>query len=52
MTQYDKIFQLAAFGAATKKLMAATIDGDLEHGVQFVGQSQGESADHCTSLGI
>ena len=41
LTQYDKMYQLALFGAATEKLMAATIAGDLDQGVQFVGQSQG-----------
>lgn len=41
LTQWDKMYQLALFGAATEKLMKATIDGDLEHGVQFIGQSQG-----------
>lgn len=33
-----KIYMLASFGAATKKFTAATIDGDLEKGIQFVGQ--------------
>jgi enoyl-[acyl-carrier protein] reductase II len=41
LVQYDKIYQLAQFGAATKKLMAATIEGNLQEGVQFVGQTQG-----------
>ena len=41
LTQWDKIYQLAQFGACTPKLMAATIDGDLHKGIQFVGQSQG-----------
>ena len=35
------MYQLSLFGAATDKLMKATIDGDLKEGVQFVGQSQG-----------
>mmetsp|Transcript_12688 Transcript_12688/g.16671 ORF Transcript_12688/g.16671 Transcript_12688/m.16671 type:complete len:346 (-) Transcript_12688:158-1195(-) len=39
--QYDKILMLAQFGAATEKLIAATVDGDLETGVQFIGQTQG-----------
>jgi len=34
LTQYDKIYQLSLFGAATKKLIAATVDGDLDSGVQ------------------
>ena len=29
------------FGAATESLTKATIDGDLDVGVQFIGQSQG-----------
>ncbi|WP_462173232.1 NAD(P)H-dependent flavin oxidoreductase [Pseudoalteromonas xiamenensis] len=39
--QFDKIKMLSLFGAATEKLEAATIHGDLERGVQFIGQSQG-----------
>lgn len=39
--QFDKIKQLSYFGAATEKLEAATIHGDLNKGVQFIGQSQG-----------
>ena len=41
LTQWDKMYQLSLFGAATKQLVAATVDGDLENGVQFIGQSQG-----------
>lgn len=41
LTQWDKMYQLSLFGAATEKLMAATIDGNLKQGVQFIGQSQG-----------
>lgn len=41
LTQWDKMYQLSLFGAATEKLMLATIDGDLNKGVQFVGQSMG-----------
>ncbi|MEJ6474507.1 NAD(P)H-dependent flavin oxidoreductase [Pseudoalteromonas piscicida] len=41
LSQFDKIKMLSLFGAATEKLEAATIHGDLEHGVQFIGQSQG-----------
>ena len=41
VTQWNKLFAVAQFGAATKVLQAATIDGDLAKGVQFVGQSQG-----------
>jgi enoyl-[acyl-carrier protein] reductase II len=32
LVQYDKMLQLAQFGAATEKLMAATIEGDLDRG--------------------
>jgi len=41
VAQFDKIKMLSLFGAATEKLEAATIKGDLAHGVQFIGQSQG-----------
>jgi enoyl-[acyl-carrier protein] reductase II len=41
LTQWDKLFAVAQFGAATKYLETATIHGDLLNGVQFVGQSQG-----------
>ena len=42
LTQWEKMYQLALFGGATSRIMAATVDGDLEYGVQFVGQSQGQ----------
>lgn len=41
LTQFSKMFMIAQFGAATERLTTATIDGDLENGVQFIGQSQG-----------
>jgi enoyl-[acyl-carrier protein] reductase II len=41
MTQFDKMFVIAQFGAATNAIQAATVDGDLENGVQFIGQCQG-----------
>lgn len=41
MTQFDKIFMIAQFGAATQAIMAATVDGRLDTGVQFIGQSAG-----------
>lgn len=41
LTQWNKMFAVAQFGAATEAIMAATVDGDLERGVQFVGQCQG-----------
>jgi enoyl-[acyl-carrier protein] reductase II len=37
----DKIKLLAYFGAATIKLRAATEDGDVANGMQFIGQTQG-----------
>ena len=36
-----KIRLLACFGAATPRLKAATEQGDLTRGMQFIGQSQG-----------
>ena len=39
LTQWTKMYQLSLFGAATEKLMKATIDGDLNTGVQFIGNS-------------
>ena len=30
------MYQLALFGAATKQLIAATVDGDLKSGVQVM----------------
>jgi len=41
LTQWNKMFAVAQFGAATNAIMAATVDGKLNGGVQFVGQSQG-----------
>jgi enoyl-[acyl-carrier protein] reductase II len=41
MMQWKQMYQLSLFGAATEKLMKATIDGDIKEGIQFVGQSQG-----------
>ena len=37
----NKIKLLAYFGASVPRLQAATINGDLEKGVQFIGQTQG-----------
>jgi enoyl-[acyl-carrier protein] reductase II len=45
LTQWDKMFVIAQFGAATQSLTQATIHGDVQHGVQFIGQSQGLIAD-------
>lgn len=41
IAQWEKMFMVAQFGAATEALMAATIDGKLDKGVQFIGQSHG-----------
>lgn len=41
IAQWDKMFMVAQFGAATEALMAATVDGKLDQGVQFIGQSHG-----------
>ena len=41
MTRFDQMFAVAQFGAATSAIQAATVDGDAEQGVQFVGQCQG-----------
>jgi enoyl-[acyl-carrier protein] reductase II len=41
VTQFDQMFMVAQFGAATEALMAATVRGNMETGVQFVGQSAG-----------
>lgn len=41
VTQFDKMFMMAQFGAATEYLQAATVHGRLDEGVQFIGQSQG-----------
>lgn len=38
---YKNIFLLAQFGAATEKLITASIEGDLKNGIQFIGQTQG-----------
>lgn len=41
VVQFDKVKLLSLFGAATEKIQAATVDGDLNKGVQFIGQTQG-----------
>ncbi|KZZ48953.1 enoyl-ACP reductase [Thalassolituus sp. HI0120] len=41
LAMVDKVKLLAYFGASVPRLRAATIDGDLDKGVQFVGQTQG-----------
>ncbi|MEC8524888.1 MAG: nitronate monooxygenase [Pseudomonadota bacterium] len=41
LVMLDKIKLLAYFGASVPRLQAATIKGDLDEGVQFIGQTQG-----------
>lgn len=41
LVMLDKIKLLAYFGASVPRLQAATIQGDLDSGVQFIGQTQG-----------
>jgi enoyl-[acyl-carrier protein] reductase II len=41
ITQFEKMYIVASFGAATESIMAATVDGDMKNGVQFLGQSCG-----------
>ena len=41
VVQFDKVRLLSLFGAATEKIQAATVDGNLDKGVQFIGQTQG-----------
>lgn len=41
LTKFSQIFMIAQFGAASEKLQKATIDGDIQNGIQFIGQSTG-----------
>lgn len=41
LTRPRDIRMLACFGAATPRLKAASEQGDLDYGMQFIGQSQG-----------
>lgn len=41
LTRWNQMFAVAQFGAATEAIQAATVDGDSNKGVQFVGQCQG-----------
>jgi enoyl-[acyl-carrier protein] reductase II len=41
LARVDKVKLLAYFGAAVPRLKAATVEGDYEKGVQFIGQTQG-----------
>ena len=49
LVEPQKIRLLANFGAATPKLKAATEQGDLAKGMQFIGQSQGLIHDVCSA---
>jgi enoyl-[acyl-carrier protein] reductase II len=49
LVEPQKIRLLANFGAATPRLKAATEQGDLSKGMQFIGQSQGLIHDVCTA---
>jgi enoyl-[acyl-carrier protein] reductase II len=41
LVRLDKVKMLAYFGAAMPRLKTATEDGDLDYGMQFIGQTQG-----------
>jgi enoyl-[acyl-carrier protein] reductase II len=41
VARFDQMFMVAQFGAATDAIMDATVRGNMETGVQFVGQSAG-----------
>ena len=42
ITQYDKIFMISQFSAATQSIQDATVNGDItQNGIQFIGQCQG-----------
>lgn len=45
LTQFDKMYIIAQFGAATKSIQKATVEGNFEEGIQFIGQSQGLISD-------
>lgn len=48
LAMVDKVKLLAYFGAAVPRLKAATVDGDYQKGVQFIGQTQGLIQDQPT----
>lgn len=52
VTQWEKMYIVAQFGAATESIMKATVEGNHEEGVQFIGQSQGliEDIPTCEEL--
>lgn len=52
LARVDQVRLLAYFGASVPKIQAATVDGDLEHGVQFVGQTQGLIRDEVSAAQI
>jgi enoyl-[acyl-carrier protein] reductase II len=52
IVQLNKIRLLAYFGAATPRLKAATEQGDLVKGMQFIGQSQGLIHDSPTAQAL
>jgi enoyl-[acyl-carrier protein] reductase II len=42
ISQWEKMYIIAQFGAATEAIQAATVEGDLQDkGVQFIGQTMG-----------
>ena len=42
LTQFDKIFMISQFSAATQSIQDATVHGDVtRNGIQFIGQCQG-----------
>jgi enoyl-[acyl-carrier protein] reductase II len=49
LVEPQKVRLLANFGAATPRLKAATEQGDLTKGMQFIGQSQGLIHDVCSA---
>jgi enoyl-[acyl-carrier protein] reductase II len=40
LAKVDKFKLLAYLGAAVQRLKAATVEGDYQEGVQFIGQTQ------------
>ncbi|GGY52078.1 2-nitropropane dioxygenase [Bacterioplanes sanyensis] len=52
LAMVDKVKLLAYFGASVPKLKAATEQGDLDYGVQFIGQTQGLIEDMPTVADI
>jgi enoyl-[acyl-carrier protein] reductase II len=52
LAEPKQIRLLACFGAATPRLKAATEQGDLQQGMQFIGQSQGLIKDIPTAQAL